>query len=107
LPQTIRAGDSQEPPRARDAASAVGELEPGPGDQVADRLRHEHLARGGRGGDGDRDVESDAAHVSVDELDLPCVHAGPGSDAGCCDRRRAADGAGRPVEAREQPAAPA
>ena len=36
-----------------------------------------------------------------------CVHAGAGTDAGRCDRRRAADGAGRPVEAREQPAAPA
>ena len=45
--------------------------------------------------------------MSVDELDLPCVHTGAGTDAGRCDRRRAADGAGRPVEAREQPAAPA
>ena len=52
---------------------AFGEADPGPGDQVSNRARHEHLSRAGESGDPRADVHRDASHVVAGHLDLSFI----------------------------------
>ena len=105
--------DREQAPFAGDAgkrpAPAVGELEPGAGDEVADGLRHEHLAGRGLSGDAGGDLHREAADAVPLELDLAGVHPGADADAErperADDRAGAADGARRAVEGGEDPIA--
>jgi hypothetical protein len=94
----------------RDALEHVGaavlELDPGPGDEVLDGLRHEHLAFARLGRDARARVHGDPADGIACELDLagvePGTHAEPGGGDVLRDGARAADRPRRPVERREE-----
>ena len=104
--------DRQEAPFASDAgerpAPAIGELEPGAGDEILDRLRDEHLPGGSLGSDAGGDVQSDPAHPPIGDLDLAGVHASADDDPvgsrRVGDRGCAADGSRGAVEAGQEPA---
>src|SRR5207245_1646106 len=89
--------------------AAVLEDDPRTGDQVLDRARGEDLAGAGQSSDTRTDVHGKAADVVAHAFALTRVEAGSDLEAGLAeaiaDRDRAADGAGRPVECREEPVA--
>src|SRR5262249_4333298 len=86
--------------------TAVLEGEARAGDEILDRLRDEYLARSGERGDPRSGVDCDAADLLPVELALARVDAGADLHAELPDRLagrdRAADGARRTVEAREE-----
>src|SRR5262249_40494253 len=92
---------------AEDAAAALGELEPGAGDEVIDRLGNKHLAGLSLGGDAGSDVDHGTADAMPFHLDLSCVHASPDGETEvperAHDRRPATDRARRTVEDGECP----
>src|SRR5829696_2365996 len=100
-------------PWLADARELVGAapLEPqaGPGHEVPDRPRDPDLAGGRSGGDAGPDVDAEAGDVVAEPLDLGGVDPDPDRKLEAGDgppqRVRAAHGAGRPVERREQPVA--
>src|SRR5207247_5170525 len=109
-PLDLRLSDGVEPPLAGNAlelaGAAVLELDPGPGNQVLDRLRHEHLSRSGLRGNPCTCVHGDPADSFTGELDLARVEAGADLEAepthGLRDRLRRADRARRTVERCEE-----
>ena len=86
--------------------AAIREREPGAGDEIAHRARHEDLVRAGHCRDARGGVDRDAAQRALVALDLAGVHAGPRFEAELA--RRALDGAralhrfARTVEVGEQ-----
>src|SRR6187431_2943747 len=86
--------------------AAVDERDAGPGDQVLDRARHEHLAGAGLRRDPRADVDGDAADLRAHHLALAGVHAGtqlePQRPGAFADRLGATDGARRAVERGEE-----
>src|SRR6187551_304314 len=72
-------GGTEDAPAAGDAfefpLSAVFEEEPGAGDQILDRLRDEHLAWAGGGGDSGANRDGQACDLSVVKLALAGVDA--------------------------------
>src|SRR5213592_1101869 len=102
--------DGIEPPLARDALQLVRapvfELDPGAGDEILDRRGDEHLARLGQGGDPRTGRDCDPAELAVDPLAFARMQAGaylePERADRVADRRRALDGATRPVEGGEE-----
>src|SRR5207344_509465 len=70
------------------------------------RARYEHLARIRASCDARTDVDGDAGHLPVGELDLSGVQPGPDVQSerthGLDDRARAPDRPRRPVEGREE-----
>jgi hypothetical protein len=87
--------------------AAVVEGEAGPGDQVLDRARAQHLPRLGLGEDAGRDMHGDPAEVVADQLDLAGVQASPDLEAVLGqlspDGVGGPDGPGRAVEAGQEP----
>ena len=103
-------GGTVDAPAAGDAfefpLSAVFEEEPGAGDQILDRLRDEHLACAGGGGDPGADRDGQAGDFPVVKLALAGVDACADLEAefahGFGDRLGASDRAGGAVEGREE-----
>src|SRR5829696_2463168 len=94
-------GDSPKP-----LLAAVHEPDPRPGNEVLDRARDEHFARGGEACDARRDVDRDPADVPIHQLDLAGVEADPVLEAqgagGLCDRVSTADRPCRAVKGGEK-----
>ena len=95
------------PGHALQLAAAAGlEAEPGADRKIVHRARGEDLAAVSEVADAGGNVDTDAADVVADELDLAGVCAGPDLDSerGCIadDRVREVDGAARPVEGDEE-----
>src|SRR5438874_10905070 len=61
--------------------AAIREREPGAGDEIAHRARHEDLVRAGHCRDARGGVDGDAAQRALVALDLAGVHAGPRFEA--------------------------
>ena len=105
--------EREQPPQAGDALQlvrpAIVEGEPGTGDEVANGLRDEDLARPGLRGDPGTDRDSDSRDLSVEQLALARMDPGADLEAELLDvvtdRDRAPDGSCRPVEACEEPVA--
>src|SRR5262245_20692694 len=96
-----RGEQAPRPRRARELAlAAFLEVEARAGEEVADRARDEDFARTGGGRDPGADADGGAVRVGAHALDLAAVDA-RARVAARDDRRGAADGARRPVEARE------
>jgi hypothetical protein len=98
-------------PRLRNALelvlAAILELEPGAGDKIMRRRRHEHLAWSGAGGYARADMHRDAARlIATQTLDLAGVHARAHIEAELTQRvadfKRTADRARRTVEEGEE-----
>ena len=56
-------------------SASLAEAETGPGDQILDGSRYQHLARPGERRDTRGDVDGDALHVVADDLDLAGMEA--------------------------------
>ena len=103
--------DRVDPPGAGNALelvlAAIGEFQPGAGDEVADSLGDEDLRRAGERGDPCADRHRKAADLAVDRPAFTRVQPGAQLDPQRCDRRPdrlcAADRAHGPVEGREEP----
>src|SRR5258708_1594620 len=91
------------------AHAAVGELEPGSGDEILDGARGQDLAGLGERANASRQVDRDAAYVLADQLDLAAVQSDADVEADrpgrVCDRTGAPDRSCRPVEDRQEPVA--
>jgi hypothetical protein len=105
-----RRRDREQPPLAGDALelgdAAVLEVQVRAGDEILDRGGDEHLAGPGERGDASTDVDGEPGDLVACELALAGVQPGSHLEAelgdGGPDRRGAADGADRPVEAGEE-----
>src|SRR4051794_20821768 len=103
-------GGGEQSPLVRDPLEAVRaallEADPGAGDEVLHRARHEHLPRLRKRADSCGDVDRDAADVLADHLHLAGVQPDPHRDArparGGQDRLAAPDRPRRAVEGRER-----
>lgn len=98
--------DRKQAPSLRNAlerdAAAVFKGEAGPRHEVPHRPRDEHLAGGGLGGHPGADVDGDARHLPVQQLDLAGMQAGTDLEAqraqGVHDRPRASNRSRRTVK---------
>ena len=103
--------DGVQPPLPRHALqlrlAAIFEADTGPGDQVFDRLRYQHLTGSGPRGHPGADRDRDPGHLGVEHLTLAGVQADAHlqADVAYClmNRLSAADRAGRPIEPGEKP----
>ena len=90
-------------------ATAVGELDVGARDEVANRARNEYLAGGGERGDSGSGVYGDPGEVVTAYFALPGVQPGSQVEAEPArvfgDRLRAADGTCGSIEGGEEPVA--
>ena len=109
--ETHRTGDLIEPVEssrhlAANIATARLETKPRPRDEILDGGRHEHLLRACARGDASADVDGDAADVRSVQLDLarvdPCANLRTQGVHRVLDGERAAHGACRTVEDREE-----
>ena len=62
------------------------EFEPGPGDEILDRARDEHLARRGERSDSSADRDSHSDDLPVADLALAGVDAGTDLEVDCAQR---------------------
>ena len=89
--------------------AAIGELEIGPGDKIADGARDQDLIGFGKPRHPRRDMDRDPADIVALDLDLAGMHAAPHIEVERArrvdDARAAADRARRSVEGREEPIA--
>ena len=103
-------GHSEQPPLPRDALQLVhpviGKDDPGAGDEVLHRARHDHLARAGQRRHARAGVDGDARDLAVHALAFAGVQPGAHLDAELAhrldDRARAGDRPRGAVEAREE-----
>ena len=90
--------------------AAIGELEIGPRDEIADGARDQDLIGFGKARHPGRDMDRDPADIVALDLDLAGMHAAPDIEVERArrvdDARAAADRARRSVEGREEPVAP-
>ena len=70
--------------------SAVIEAEFGARNEILDRARHEHLARGSERRDAGSDRDRDAGNLAVGDLALTGVQPGPNLDVELAERVEAA-----------------